>query len=319
VDAFALVAILYLAIRTALHPPRRRSLWIALLMAPIMNLAFEPLRANTTYGQINIVLLLVVICDITRIKGRTRGIWVGVAGATKLTPLVYLWYFAVNREWRAFVRGSVTFFAIGAAVFAILPDESRTYWFHRFFDPGRTGTVGSRRNQSWYGLLHRWPFPDRWAVVPWSILALITLAAATVLVRRLVLRGRIVDAVVALGMCAELISPISWSHHWVWIVLVPVLLVRGFKGQPIVAGSMILLCLVAVIGPYTWNLHGWPERSLADALVLAGALALCTWVISEVRFQPLRHDPLPTVEHSPAPPTNGQPAGLSPEPEASRT
>ncbi len=288
VNALALVAILYLGVRTALEMPKARSLWIALAFGPIIGLAFEPLRSNTTYGQINIVLLLLVVIDITGSPRRVSGVLIGLAGAIKLTPLAYLLYFAVKGAWRSVLRGAVTFVGVEAVTFAVLPRESRTYWFHQVFEPGRTGTIASWRNQSWYGLVHRWPFSPHLAVVSWSILSLITLGAGVLLARRLVLRERMIDAIVALGMCAELISPISWSHHWAWIVLVPVLLVRGFDGQPLVAPSMVLLCLVASIGPYAWHLHGWPGRGLIDTLVLAGALAFFTWVVSELRFRPAR-------------------------------
>jgi alpha-1,2-mannosyltransferase len=296
INALAVSVILYLGIRVALELPRQRSFWLAVAFAPLLSRAFEPLRANTSYGQINLVLLLLVVVDIARIKWRGRGVLVGLAGAIKLTPMVYLLYFAVKGEWRPFLRGTLAFAGIGAVTFIFLPSESRTFWFHQLFDPGRAGGVGSRRNQSWYGLVHRWPFTDHWAALSWSVLALVTLGGAIVLVRRLVRRGRIIDAVVALGMCAELISPISWSHHWVWIVLVPVLLVRGFKGQPLVTVSMTLLCLVGAIGPYAWNLHGWPARGLDDTLVLAGAFAFFTWVISEVRTRPASSDVSPKGE-----------------------
>ena len=295
INALAVVVILYLGIRTALHFPRPRAFWIALASAPILNLVFEPLRANVTYGQINVVLLLLVVIDTTRTKPRVRGSLVGLAGAIKLTPLIYLLYFLVKGEWRSFVRGVVMFVGIGVVAFALLSRQSRTYWFHQAFDPGRTGAVGSRRNQSWNGLVHRWPFPAHWALLSWSVLSLVTLAAAILLVYRLVLRDRIIDAVVALGMCAELISPISWSHHWVWVVLIPVLLVRGFEGQPLVVAAMILLCLVAAIGPYAWDIHGWPGRGLDDTLVLAGAIAMFTWAISEVQFRRARPDVAPDI------------------------
>jgi alpha-1,2-mannosyltransferase len=253
-----------------------------------LSLVFEPLRTNTTYGQINAVLLLLIVIDLTSSPDRIRGGLVGLAGAIKLTPLVYLLYFAIKGAWRSLFQGLLTFIGIGLVAFAILPSDSRTYWLHQVFDPSRTGTVGGRRNQSWYGLVHRWPFPAHWAVLSWSVLSMVTLGAAILLVHRLVLRDRIIDAVVALGMCAELISPISWSHHWVWIVLLPVLLVRGFRGQPLVTASMILLCVVGAIGPYAWDFHGGPGRGLDDTLVLAGALALLTWTISEVRILPIR-------------------------------
>ena len=299
INALAVVAILYRGVRSTLELPRHQTICIALVFAPVLSLVFEPLRTNTTYGQINVVLLLLVVFDITKSRWRIGGFLVGVAAAIKLTPLVYLLYFAVKKEWRSLSRGAAAFAGIGAVAFIVLPSESRTFWFHQLFDPGRTGTVGSRRNQSWYGMVHRWPFPNGSAVVTWALLSLVTVGGAVVLVRRLVLRRHVIDSVIALGLCTELISPISWSHHWVWIVLVPVLIVRGFRGQPFVMASMILLCLVGAIGPYAWDLHGWPGRGLDNTLVFAGALAFFTWLISEVRFRPPRSDAL-TDEAIPA-------------------
>ena len=283
INGMAVTAILYLGISSSLHLSRTKSLWIAILFAPLLSLAFEPLRTNTSYGQINVVLLLLVVVDLTRMPKRYNGVLVGIAGAIKLTPLVYLLYFAVKGERRSLCRSLLVFVGIGAMLFLAVPLESRTYWIHQIFDPARTGPIGGRRNQSWYGLLHRWPFSPHWAVLPWAILALVTLGATWSLVRRLVSRNRTIDAVVALGMCSELISPVSWSHHWVWIILIPILLVRGFSGQPLVAATMVLLCLVGTIGFYAWNLQGWSERGLSNTLVLTGALAFFTWVISELR------------------------------------
>ena len=285
INAIAVTAILYLGISSSLNLSRTKSLGIAILFAPLLSLIFEPLRTNTSYGQINVVLLLLVVVDLTRMPKRYNGVLVGIAGAIKLTPLVYLLYFAAKGERRSLCRGLLVFVGIGSVLFLVVPVESGTYWLHQVFDPARIGTIAGRRNQSWYGLLHRWPFAAHWAVLPWLTLALVTLGAAFVLVRRLVSRNRTIDAVVALGMCTALISPVSWSHHWVWIILIPILLVRGFSGQPLVTATMVLLCLVGAIGPYAWNLKGWSERGLSNTLVLTGALAFFTWVISELRHE----------------------------------
>jgi alpha-1,2-mannosyltransferase len=262
------------------------ALSLALFLTPALSLALEPLRSNTDYGQINAVLLLLVLIDITRRAGRGRGVLVGLAAAIKLTPLVYLIAFAVSRDWRALGRGLLTFAGVGLAVFLVLPGESRVFWLHQVYDPGRTGGVGNFRNQSWSGLTHRWPFPHDGVPLLWFSLAVLTVGAGAVLTRRLLARGRVIDAVVALGLTSELASPISWTHHWIWIVLIPVLLVRGFKGQPVVAATMILLCLVGAFGPYASVSSGWDHRVLIDSLTLAGGLVFVTWLVSEIRLQP---------------------------------
>jgi alpha-1,2-mannosyltransferase len=283
INAAAMVAILSIAISANFALTKKRTVAIALFITPILSLVFEPVRTNTNYGQINALLFLMVLIDIARVRGRGRGVLVGLAAAIKLTPLIYLIYFAVRRDWRSFGRGLCTFAGLGLAVWIVLPRESDAFWLHQVLDPSRTGHVGNVRNQSLNGMLHRWPFGPRGSDFVWGILFLLVVASGTVLARRLIERGRVTDAVVALGLTGALVSPISWTHHWIWIVLIPVLLVRGFKGQPAVVVTMVLLCLVGAVGSSTSLRVVWVEKALSDALVLAGGLLLLTWLVSEVR------------------------------------
>jgi alpha-1,2-mannosyltransferase len=285
INGAAMVAVLFIAISANFAVTRKRTLAIALFITPILSLVFEPVRTNTNYGQINVLLFLMVLVDVTCVRGRGRGVLVGIAAAIKLTPLIYLIYFAVRRDWRSFGRGLCTFAGLGLAVWIVLPRESDAFWLHQVLDPSRTGHVGNVRNQSLDGMLHRWPFGPRGSDFVWGILFLVVVAAGTVLARRLVDRGRMTDAVVALGLTGALVSPISWTHHWIWIVLIPVLLVRGFKGQPEVVVTMVLLCLVGAIGSSTSLRVVWVEKTLSDSLVLAGVLLLVTWLVSEVRLR----------------------------------
>lgn len=284
-NSAAMTVVVAVAVAKVFALPRWRAVAIALVVTPVLELAFEPLRSNTNFGQINGVLFLLVLVDLIGIRGRGRGLLVGLAAAVKLTPLIYLLFFVAGRDVRALAKGLLAFGGIGLTVFLLLPKESRLFWFHQVFHPGRTGNVSFVRNQSLYGLLHRWPFPRHGAQPVWFALAVLTVGAGVALTRRLMARGRAVDAVVALGLTGELISPISWTHHWVWIVLLPVLLVRGFKGQPGVTVTMLLLCVVGALGPYMWVDSGWVHRGLSNSLVLAGGLLLVTWLVSETRRQ----------------------------------
>src|SRR5580698_5528983 len=69
---------------------RLRSLAIAAAVGAVATLALEPVRSNMNYGQINLVLILMVVFDLTWVRSRRRGVLVGLAAAIKLTPLVYL-------------------------------------------------------------------------------------------------------------------------------------------------------------------------------------------------------------------------------------
>jgi alpha-1,2-mannosyltransferase len=49
------------------------------------------------------------------------------------------------------------------------------------------------------------------------------------------LRGRRAWAVAACAVTALLISPVSWSHHWVWCV--PMVLILGTRGRAAAVGA----------------------------------------------------------------------------------
>ena len=53
----------------------------------------------------------------------------------------------------------------------------------------------------------------------WLVLSLITIAIVFFLMRELVRRGYGVEAVMLNSALMLLVSPVSWSHHWVWIPL----------------------------------------------------------------------------------------------------
>jgi len=277
----AMFAILYIAISAVFQRSRATNLAIATFVTPVLSLALEPVRSNTTNGQINVLLFLLVILDIVRVRGRGRGVLIGLAAAIKLTPLIYLLLFVITRDRRSLLRGIVTFMTAELIAYLALPKESVHFWSSEIFHPGLTGTVGSLRNQSLNGLLHRWPFPHDGMTLLWIFFVLLTLSVGTSLAKRLANAGLTIDAVIALGLTGELISPISWTHHWIWVVLIPVLVVRGFKGQRQVTIAMIALILVAAVAPYSWDTHGLTHRVLSDSLTVVALSVLLVWFTTE--------------------------------------
>jgi alpha-1,2-mannosyltransferase len=271
-NQLALIGTLYLVIVTGLHLSPRRALLIAAATGAVVTLALEPLRSNLDYGQINLLLMLLVVLDLTRVKGRRRGLLIGIAAAIKLTPLVYLAYFVVDRDRRSAYRGFAMFAGATALSWLVLPSDSARYWFHEAFNPARTGPVGSVSNQSWNGVVHRLPFHGGGpGVLIWAIASCLTVVVGVLGAKWLLALGRPIDALLALALTELLVSPISWSHHWVWLVLAPVVLVaRGKKDRGVTAALGIVL-VIAVAAPYWWSIHGWLGALFGDSLTLAGA------------------------------------------------
>ena len=87
--------------------------------------------------------------------------------------------------------------------------------------------------------------------------SLVAIAAAYVAIRALLQRGLLVDAVMVNAALMLLISPISWSHHWVWMPLWALVLVWRWwhtNDRPVVllVGAAALAALTLYTPPHWW-------------------------------------------------------------------
>jgi alpha-1,2-mannosyltransferase len=283
VNSAALVTVVYLAARSALRLQGRRALAVSAAFAAVASIAFEPLRSNMDYGQINVILMLLVLSDLTVVRLRWRGVMVGIAAAIKVTPLVFVIGFVVRRDWASTARALGTFVAVTALAWLVLPTDSLRFWTNQLFDTKRVGKLGFVGNQSIDGLLHRSPFPHGASTYLWPLLVIATVMAGALLSARLFADRHPVDAVLALALTELLVSPISWTHHWSWIVLVPIVVVERWSDGPVQRVLFLVLAVVAVVAPYWWNLTGPLGHLAGDSLTLAGALVLFGWTIGALR------------------------------------
>ncbi|HVK25270.1 MAG TPA: glycosyltransferase 87 family protein [Actinokineospora sp.] len=207
----------------------------------------EPVRDTLTFGQINLILMGLVALDC--LLPRTpwpRGLLIGIAAAIKLTPAFFVLYFLARREWRPVLVAGATAVAVAALGFALSPGDSVRYWTEALFDTGRIGRPEMAANQSVAGVLHRLGLSSGGSgtSVLWLVLAVALVLVACLLVARLRAAGDNVGALVGLAAVGLLVSPVSWSHHWVWIAPTLVYLVgrRWWIGAGVAA-------VVFAVGP----------------------------------------------------------------------
>ena len=283
-SAVSLVGATYLLLTTGTSLAGRRAWAVAALLCATASLALEPVRSNFDYGQINLILMVMIVADVTRVRAPWRGVLVGLAAAIKLTPLVFLFYFAAARDWRSLARGVGTVVVVTGASWLVLPSDSARYWFHEVTDARRTGALGVVSNQGWNGLVHRSPFDGgHFGTVVWLVLSLATLAGGVVLTRWLVEGARTVEALTVLALTELLVSPVSWTHHWSWLVVVPIVAVGLWSVHRQVAVALLVLLALAVAAPYLWLQHGPLAFVATNSLVLAAAVVLVLWLVAEGR------------------------------------
>ncbi len=301
-SAASMVTAAFLLLRTTFSVSTGRAWAIAGLLGGVGSLALEPVRSNFDYAQINLILMLMIVADLAWVRPPWRGVLVGVAAAIKLTPLIFLFYFVVDRDRRSLLRGIGAFIVVTGVSWAVLPTDSTRFWFHQVTDATRTGVLGVVSNQSWNGMVHRAPFNGgHTGTAVWAALSLSTLILGVLLTRRLVEQSRTADAVMVLALSELLVSPVSWSHHWSWLVLAPIVIVDLWAVRKAVATALLVLVGLAVAAPYLW-IRDVPLSYLgSNALVLGGAVVLVMWAVAE---GVLRVGPLGRNDHrrsSPAP------------------
>lgn len=306
-----LIAVVHLALRLLGRPRRVPPLAAALALSALV-VWCEPVWTTLRYGQINLLLAALVLWDLTRKdSNRWAGVGIGLAAGIKLTPALFVVFLALAglvRGWRRLRTGAgaraawnpwlrqaavatATFLATVAVAALALPRDSHRFWTEVMFATDRVGEVEITANQSLRGALARLLHthdPGLWWVVAAGLVAVAGLAVAVASL----LRGDKAWAAVACATTALLVSPISWSHHWVWCV--PMLLLLGARapahGGPGSRAGRRRWAPVAVIAPlffsfalwwvpHRWNRHEELRQNgvqllLSDVYPIAGLLFL---------------------------------------------
>ena len=115
----------------------------------------EPLRSTFDYGQINVLLVLAVLCAVYSTRWWLSGLLVGLAAGVKLTPAISGLYFVGVRRWATAVFSAVVFFGTVAISALVVGDQTRYYFTELLGDARRVGPIGTSFNQSWRGGISR--------------------------------------------------------------------------------------------------------------------------------------------------------------------
>ena len=242
--------------------------WAALLAVTALALWFEPVWTTLRYGQINLALAALVLADLTRAPGsRWRGVGIGIATGIKLTPAVFILWLLLAGERRHALKAAGTALATAAVGFALLPRDSTRFWRHEVFQTGNVGKTYITDNQALSGALARITHvADPKAL--WAVAALAVGVAGLWLAARVARGGDTALGAMCCAVTGLLVSPISWSHHWVWAVPVAMLLLRR---APRAAAAWLLVFVSFLIWAVPHRVVG-PMPALNPAQLLLSCL-----------------------------------------------
>jgi len=261
----------------------------AAAMVGLAGLTFEPFARNILLGQINIVLVALVVVDCFAIPARYRGMLIGLATGIKLVPGAVILFLVLKREWGAALRCIAAFaVTVGlAAVFA--PRDSWQFWSGSFINLARFGKDAVIRgdNQSLTGAIMRLTSDLSPPPIFLLLLSVASMALGLIAAKRQIDSGNDVVGLVCIAFASLLASPISWTHHWIWAVVVLLVLVQA--GRRVAAG---LIGAIFVVGPMWFAprgqllelTHNWWQAAACVSYVSVGLAILMFFATARQRL-----------------------------------
>lgn len=254
-----------------LRPSTDRGVRLAIVLAVLAAAEYiEPVRETLGFGQVNALLMAAVAFDVlTRSDKWPRGVLIGIAISIKLTPAGFLLLFLLRKDWRAFATTIASTVVAVCVAWLVMPGDSREYWFHKLSETGRIGAPHFAGNQSLKGLVFRFGLSESTSTLLWLGLSAIAVVLAAVWMHRLLTDGKLAAALIVNAAAILLVSPISWSHHWVWVVPALVVAVNAVAVNAVATGhrdrwltSAIALAVVLFyVGPH-WLLPARDDLEL---------------------------------------------------------
>lgn len=250
----------------------------------------EPVDATLALGQIGVFLALAALVAVRTPRWWLSGLLVGLSAGIKLIPAITGVYLLLVGRWKAALCAVGVGLSTVVIAFVCIPGETRQYFRDVFGDPGVV-PYAYATNQSWQGALSRIVGHD----VGNSVLLLATIVVTAVIA---LMAWRAVDdfgKFLVIQLMGLLMSPISWTHHWVWLIPLAMWLIHtrretGAQALAYLWLACITLAIPSQLGVLQTSLHqvGRPWY-LAWAGLLYPALTLVTMLWAA------RRRPVPAV------------------------
>lgn len=283
----AIVAALYGVVRVSQRLIGTAADRTAAMLWTAVSIWIEPLRSNFDYGQINVFLVLAVLYAVYTTRWWLSGALVGVAAAVKLTPAVAGIYLLGARRWSAALFSLAVFLCTIGVSLLVVGDQARYYFTDLLGDAHRVGPIATSFNQSWRGAISRIVGHDA-GYGPLVLAALVVTAVVAVLAWRALDNSDALGRLLVVELFGLLLSPISWTHHWVWLVPLMIWLIHGplreRLGARILGWGWLVLTVIGVPWllsfeqPTIWVISRPWYLAWAGSVYVVAALATLGWV-----------------------------------------
>jgi alpha-1,2-mannosyltransferase len=254
----------------------------------------EPIQQTLNFGQINLLLMALIMVGFShRMNGYWSGVFIGLATSIKLTPGIFIAYLFFTRRFLAGIISIAVFLSTVILGFLILPPDAILYWSGLFLNTNRVGDVMLVGDQSLNAMISRMAGSIDGAKPFWMFFIVLVGLIGLYISAKARKRHNELLGVVLCAFTGLLVSPFSWSHHWVWIApLLVYLIYIALETKSVFAWfSVVIVCIVfGWFSPFIPGLSSLPDGiiwgntdfSMKDIAlfqqnpyVVAGILVLC--------------------------------------------
>ncbi len=270
-----------LALSLRLVPRGQRTPWLALLTLLVEAKFYGH---ELTLGQVNAVLLLLMLLMVHRLRARddmSAGGLLSIVTNVKPYALLFFPYFLLRRRWRSILWGAVGLVLCGVAPVIRYGIGGTLELYRRWRETLGVSTpvlFTSQDNVSLFGFYAKWLGPEHPALTP----AVVATAAALLALVAWGALGRTSDARHALALDASLLlilmplfSPLGWDYVFHWSTPGVVLLLASWRTWTVPA-RVLLAVTLALIGASVYDVLG---RELYAEFMGRSVLTVCFVVL----------------------------------------
>ncbi|EST37212.1 hypothetical protein N566_14255 [Streptomycetaceae bacterium MP113-05] len=299
------VAVAVLAVRALPDRTGRRRTGLLLIPAACsLVLVSTPVRHTLGTGQGSILPVLLVLLgwltlgagDRTGADRRAAGVLIGLAAAFQPAVLLFapLLWLTGRRAAAGAVAG--TFAACTAVAWGLMPTDSHAYWLQHVAGASLADSSATPVNQSLHGVLLRMGVHGPLEIVLFAALAAAVSWLALRRAAHYVRDGQPLLAAAVTGCAVVAVSPVTWQHQQLWILLA----VAGRVGRR--SGDRIMwpvfLVAVMTLDGSALMPHVAGLMQLGDNAVLVTALLVAVAAPFLTRDAPYWNDPVRTGSSS---------------------
>jgi alpha-1,2-mannosyltransferase len=249
----------------------RENNWSSPLVWPAATAALAlsaPVASNIHFGQVSLMVSAATVTAVLGRRGRGgRGVALGLAAGTKLTPLA-LWPFLIKTQLRVAAVATASFCATVILGMVLLPDQSSRYWLHLLPKGAGYGDISKAGNQSLMGVMLRQHIAPEVSTQVVAAVAIPLLLWAFRRALRAYREGKPLVGYVIMSGAAVLLSPVSWTHHQIPLILAAAWQVSSRRTVQLCFSSLVFLVM-------TVNLSALHIFGMLDILLDESRFLLC--------------------------------------------